>query len=455
MFSISTKLFNFSKPTFLLHTLALVLSTFILSACSGSDSGSVSGAAPESPQELVSDNPNDAEATPLTVDDDTVEDNETQDVVTPSDDSNEVTTAPITPPSPITPPTPTTPRPPEIETITEATTETRVVFDIIVPDFVSNELQLQLRWGDKTINAAWLIDETWRATDIFPVDTGNRLSVTFFDGNGTLILGTYETDFRTGASPTHTLEIFPDQFETVQYDADGDGFSNLEESLSGTDPLAFTEPALPPSDLVSVFFGVTVLPVMSNSLQVKITWGDEEVLATWIGDESWTAVMDLPKDTQQPLNVLFSSGNGSIPLAYFSTTYRTGSNSAENIQYVSQRFNFYHFDDDLDGVSNYNEVRASTDPLVVDSLVPVTFTSVASSFIEQRCTRCHTDWVDSEVLFTDLMTRVSSQGINFVTPYIVEESSIVSELEGSLRNLGGPEMTELMRAWIRLGAFDN
>ena len=165
--------------------------------------------------------------------------------------------------------------------------------------------------------------------------------------------------------------------------------------------------------------------------------------------------MDLPKDTQQPLNVLFSSDNGRIPLADFSTTYRTGTNSAENIQYVSQRFNFYQFDEDLDGVSNYNEVRASTDPLVVDSLVPVTFTSVASSFIEQRCTRCHTEWLDSEVLFTDLMTRVSSRGMNFVTPYIVEESSIVSELEGSLRNLGGPEMTELMRAWIRLGAFDN
>ena len=453
MSSISSKFFNFSKPAFLLHTIAVVLSTFILSACSGSgsgsDSGSVSGAAPGSSEELVSDNLNDAEVTPPTADDDTVEDNETQDVVTPSDDSSEVTTAPITPP------TQTTPRPPEIETITEATTETRVVFDIIVPDFVSNELQLQLRWGDKTINAAWLIDETWRATDIFPVDTDNRLSVTFFDGNGALVLGTYETDFSTGTSPTQTLEIFPDQFETVQYDADGDGFSNLEESLSGTDPLAFTEPALPPSDLVSVFFGVTVLPVMSDSLQVKITWGDEEVLATWIGDESWTAVMDLPKDTQQPLNVLFSSENGRLPLANFSTTYRTGTNSAENIQYVSQRFNFYHFDEDLDGVSNYNEVRASTDPLVVDSLVPVTFTSVASSFIEQRCTRCHTEWVDSEVLFTDLMTRVSSQGINFVTPYIVDESSIVSELEGSLRNLGGPEMTELMRAWIRLGAFDN
>jgi len=445
--SISSKNVKFLKPTFLLHTLALVLSAFILSACS--DSGSGSGAAPESSQGLVTNNPNDTEGAPLTVNDDTVEDNETQDVVKPSDDSNEETTAPITPP------TQTTPRPPEIETITEATTETRVVFDIIVPDFVSNELQLQLRWGDKTVNAAWLIDETWRATDIFPVDTGNRLSVTFFDGNGALILGTYETDFRTGASPTQTLEIFPDQFETVQYDADADGFSNLEESLSGTDPLAFTEPALPPSDLVSGFFGVTVLPVKSDSLQVKITWGDEEVLASWIGDESWTAVMDLPKDTQQPLNVLFSSGNGRIPLADFSTAYRTGSNSAENIQYVSQRFNFYQYDEDLDGVSNYNEVRASTDPFVVDSLVPVTFTSVASSFIEQRCTRCHTEWVDSEVLFTDLMTRVSSQGINFVTPYIVEESSIVSELEGSLRNLGGPEITELMRAWIGLGAFDN
>jgi len=219
MFSMSSKLYSFSKPTLLTQTLALVLSAFILSACSGSGSGSVSGAAPESSPELVSENPNDAAVTP----------------------------------------TQTTPPPPEVETITEATTETRVVFDIIVPDFVSNELQLQLRWGDKTINAAWLIDETWRATDIFPVDTGNRLSVTFFDGNGALILGTYETDFRTGTSPTQTVEIFPDQFETVQHDADGDGFSNLEESLSGTDPLVFTEPALPPSDLVSVYLSCQIL----------------------------------------------------------------------------------------------------------------------------------------------------------------------------------------------------
>jgi len=112
--SISSKNVKFLKPTFLLHTLALVLSAFILSACS--DSGSGSGAAPESSQGLVTNNPNDTEGTPLTVNDDTVEDNETQNVVKPSDDSNEETTAPITPP------TQTTPRPPEIETITEATT---------------------------------------------------------------------------------------------------------------------------------------------------------------------------------------------------------------------------------------------------------------------------------------------------------------------------------------------
>ncbi len=427
----------------------LLLSTLVLAACSGS------GSSPDSSQDATSGSTPGVEVPTAPLDDDTAGDtaggnqeqetdaeqdtSEEQGTATPSDDSGEAAES----------------LPDTTEEVTEITSETSVIFDIIVPDYVSNALQVELRWGDTAFNAAWLVDETWRATRVFPVDTENRLSVTFSDGNGALVLGTYETDFKTGTSPTQTLEIYPDQFETAQYDADGDGFNNLEESLSGTDPLTFTEPVLPPSDLVDVYFGVKVLPVTSDSLQVKIMWGDHEILATWIGDESWTAVAALPKDTLQPLTVLFSSGNGQIPLADFSTTYRTGSNSAENIEYVAQRFNYYQFDDDLDGVSNYSEVRAATDPLVADSAVPVTFTSVANSFVEQDCTRCHSDWTNPDALFTDLMTRVSSRGIKFVTPYIVEESSIVAELEGSLRNLGGPQMTELMRAWIRSGAFQD
>ena len=92
---------------------------------------------------------------------------------------------------------------PDSVTLDPVTTEpqvaatTRVSFDITVPAFQSNALQVRLQWGDRDISAAFVVDETWSAVDDFPVDTENELVVTFNDDDGAIKLGSFNQLFRT------------------------------------------------------------------------------------------------------------------------------------------------------------------------------------------------------------------------------------------------------------------
>lgn len=115
---------------------------------------------------------------------------------------------------------------------------TRVNFDITVPVYVSNSLQVKIVWGEKNANARWVSDESWAFSEDFSSNTENRLVVTFSDGNGDLTLGEFATVFRTGSMASEVYEITADQFDTSKWDDDGDGISNLAESTAGTDPLA-------------------------------------------------------------------------------------------------------------------------------------------------------------------------------------------------------------------------
>jgi len=111
-----------------------------------------------------------------------------------------------------------------------------VVFDITVPAYASNALQVSVLWGDESVLASWVGDEYWSASVDLPVDTQNLLTVTFHDGNGDIVLGQFEQNFRTGSNASELYTINADQFDTDQWDDDNDGESNLDELLAGTDP---------------------------------------------------------------------------------------------------------------------------------------------------------------------------------------------------------------------------
>ena len=63
----------------------------------------------------------------------------------------------------------------------EESSSTRVNFDITVPAFVSNALQVRLVWGEVDTTAIWNRDELWTASIDFPVNSENQLVVTFSD----------------------------------------------------------------------------------------------------------------------------------------------------------------------------------------------------------------------------------------------------------------------------------
>ena len=139
-------------------------------------------------------------------------------------------------------------QPPGIETVVGTEVETpvgtessspatvRVDFNITVPAYMSDGLQVRLTWGTIDTTAAWVRDQSWSISETFPADTENVLVVTFADRNGTTNLGTFERTFRTGTGESELVQIAATQFDAERWDNDGDGISNLDELIAGTNP---------------------------------------------------------------------------------------------------------------------------------------------------------------------------------------------------------------------------
>jgi len=103
------------------------------------------------------------------------------------------------------------PEPTDITPVVEVPEFTRVEFDINVPAFQSNALQVRLQWGSMDILASFVVDESWSASADFPTNTENDLVVTFNDGNGAITLGSFEQSFGTGTNASESFQITSDE----------------------------------------------------------------------------------------------------------------------------------------------------------------------------------------------------------------------------------------------------
>jgi len=156
---------------------------------------------------------------------------------------------------------------------TGSESSTRIDFDITVPAYQSDSLQVRLIWGEKDLTARWVVDETWQASDNFPGNTEQLLSVTFSDDNGATILGNFETLLATGLSTTQTVRISAAQFDTARWDDDSDGISNINELQAGPDGVPTGAESESDQTLAPVTASLELMPVKT----FRISW--EENLA--------------------------------------------------------------------------------------------------------------------------------------------------------------------------------
>jgi len=125
---------------------------------------------------------------------------------------------------------------PVVDVDNSVLSSTRVTFDITVPVYVSDSLQVRLSWGELDTVATWVVDESWAISEDLPKNTQHYLVVTFSDANGAITLGSVEIDFKTGTNPSEIVQITADQFDTGRWDNDEDGVSNIEELIAESDP---------------------------------------------------------------------------------------------------------------------------------------------------------------------------------------------------------------------------
>ena len=188
--------------------LLMFFSALLVGACSSSSDSS-----PSVDSATIDSNQNDASTT--------IDSNQNNESLTA--DTNPIDASPI-----VSEPTTTDPITPSL---------IRVDFEITVPAYVSNSLKVDLTWGEQTIPVQWVGDELWSASGDLLSNTENQLFVTFFDNNGAITLANIETSFKTGMNSTQILQISAEQFNTSTWDSDNDGISNLDESITGTNPL--------------------------------------------------------------------------------------------------------------------------------------------------------------------------------------------------------------------------
>ena len=211
---------------------ALIFSALLVSGCSGSsDTQSSASVAPVNAGDTsvgVGDNAAGSGA----INDGTVGGGPNETVVIPA--ANEAVNSEVVVQDPVTQnPISTDPVVPD----PQIQNTVRITFDIQVPAYQSDALQVRLTTDTTDITASWVGDEFWSASESFPTNTEQALTVTFSDDNGVITLGTVELTFTTGTNDAQTLQIKANDFDIGRWDSDNDGVSNLDELIAGSESI--------------------------------------------------------------------------------------------------------------------------------------------------------------------------------------------------------------------------
>jgi len=226
--------------------------------------------------------------------------------------------------------------------VTEEPVTTRIDFDITVPAYQSNALQVRLQWGDKDILASFVVDESWSIVDDFPVDTENELVVTFNDDNGAVTLASFEQTFRTGTNPSESLQITADQFDTnPAVDVMSSAARALEISIDESDYLLLSTT----SDGVALDNGLTLSDTRIYECPISGTVSKVEVRQEGVG--FWNNLeADDCRDLDQVIDGEFTIGSRWTPHGHAFTTSNNATLSLNDDTYrleaeqLHQQLNF-------------------------------------------------------------------------------------------------------------------
>jgi len=116
----------------------------------------------------------------------------------------------------------------------QPTATTELTVDIQVPLLQSNALQVTVELGNETVNASYVEDVSWLASAEVATNQEIPLTVTYYEGNGTIVLGTFENLISIGSETSQTVSVTADQFDTARWDDDDDGSPNLFELIVGS-----------------------------------------------------------------------------------------------------------------------------------------------------------------------------------------------------------------------------